>query len=195
MAALALLMIGNLMFTFRINTQLNAMVHATPTPLLALDGQPDGYSATAQTRFTNPQSYAATGSRYSNASPTALVAQIQQLKQRAAKSDPTKLAVSENRLLAVEPSLPAVEQRNTAWLNTTLANLPDDLPRAVAPQASCQGRRCVIEAAFEDETAAREWASRYLLAAGGKQLQNSRAVVLPLGTNASQGVTMRLYLH
>lgn len=195
LAVLALLLLANMVFTYRIAAQLNTVVQGASTSPLTTAGQPVSLADTAYSGFPSTQARGAPNPRFPNTLSTTPASRIQQLKQRAASIDPSKLAASETRLLAMEPSLPAVEQRNTGWLNTTLANLPDDLPRAVAPQASCQGRRCVIDAAFEDEAAAREWASRYLLAAGGRQLQNSRTLVLPMGNSPNQGVTLRLYLY
>lgn len=99
-----------------------------------------------------------------------------------------------DQMLRNEPPIPLMEQKQTQWLANAAHLMPEDAPEAVGLQTTCQGRRCLVSAAFADEAGARAWAGRYLLAAGGRLLPRSQTVMVPLGAEG-EGVDMQLYLY
>ena len=146
----------------------------------------------ATSRLSGSATYRESGlTKYDTALPPA--ARLAQLKQRNRAN--TSEAISRmDRLLKNEPTIPQVEQKQTQWLASAVQSMPKDAPEAVGLETTCRGRRCMVSAAFADEGQARVWASRYLIAAGGRLLPKSRTVIVPLG-GPDQGVDMQLYLY
>lgn len=147
-----------------------------------LNGKAGGYP----TASINPHSSRDTGA--AKLSPEEL---IQRLSQRNG-GDTSRVTADLSRLMQQEPSLPVVESQQTQWLESAMGQLPVGGPRASDVQSSCRGRRCVISANFADASEAQDWAGNYLLAAGGKMLQQSRAIVLP-APNGSAKLLLYFY--
>ena len=167
---------ANVMLFFRMSARLDAVetslkAYGTSSQLSppVLNGKVGGYP----TASINPHLSQNTG--VAKPSPEELV---QRLSQRNG-GDPSRATADLSRLMQQEPSLPVVESQQTQWLEYAMGQLPVGGPRASNVQSSCRGRRCVISANFADAGEAQDWAGNYLLAAGGKMLQQSRAIVLP----------------
>lgn len=120
--------------------------------------------------------------------------QIQQLKQQKAAYDPVDEAAKLDRLMAQEPSLPALEQSQVRLLQQAMQNMPPNAPQAAGLQTTCRGRRCLISAGFTDDLQASEWANRLLLVGGKNLPKSARIVAVPLeGGNGA--VSLQLYLY
>lgn len=124
----------------------------------------------------------------------AAVDRIRQLKQRKSSADISTLVADLNNRMTGEPALPAIEQEQTSWLNDSVQRMPTDAPHASGLQTRCQGRRCLVSAAFASKEDAENWGARYLLAGGGRLLQHSSTVIVPLG-GKDQSVALQLYLY
>lgn len=124
----------------------------------------------------------------------AAISRIQQFKERRSSIDPVAMSADLNNRMSGEPALPEIEQRHSSWLNDTLAKMPADAPDAGSLQTTCEGRRCLVSAAFASEDDAREWGTRYLLEGGGRLLQHSSTVIVPLG-GTDHSVALQLYLY
>lgn len=120
--------------------------------------------------------------------------QVQQLKQDKAEFNPAEAAAKLDRLMAQEPSLPALEQTQVRLLQQAMQNLPADAPRPAGLQTTCKGRRCLISAGFGDDLQAGDWANQLLLVGGKNLPKSARIVAVPLeGGNGA--VSLQLYLY
>lgn len=116
------------------------------------------------------------------------------LKQQKADFNPGAVASSMDRLMAQEPSIPAMEQAQVKLLQQAIQSLPPDVPQPAGLQTTCQGRRCLISAGFMDDTQAGDWADKLLLAGGKNLPKAARIVSVPLeGGNGA--VSLQLYLY
>lgn len=152
-----------------------------------LRGSPDSSSGTRL-----PPSLTASNPRTEKT--TELINRFLQRKQQLSSINPVTTAANLSNRMAAEPALPEIEQEQSAWLNETLQKMPGDLPDAESLQTTCQGRRCLVSAAFASESDARAWASRYLLEGRGRLLQHANTVVVPLG-GSDHSVALQLYLY
>ena len=117
---------------------------------------------------------------------------IRDFKQRKSSINPVTLAADLNNRMTGEPALPAIEKEHSNWLDSTLQQMPADAPHAGGLQTTCNGRRCLVSAAFSSEDDARAWGTRYLLEGGGKLLQHSSIVIVPLsGGDAAETRLLR----
>lgn len=185
--AIVIALAANVALYFRMSARLDKMESSLVArsalrqfPASAADGSTGSYS----TASANPRMMRDIGAV--RLSPEQLV---QRLSQRNG-DDPGRITADMGQLMQQEPSMPVVESQQTQWLESAMDQLPADGPRPSDVQSSCRGRRCVISASFADESEAQDWAGNYLLAAGGKMLQQSRTIVLP----ASNG-TAKLLLY
>lgn len=120
--------------------------------------------------------------------------QLQQLQEQKAAFNPSNAAAQLDRLMAQEPSLPALEQTQVRLLQQAMQSMPTDAPRPAGLQTTCKGRRCLISAGFGDDLQASEWAHRLLLVGGKNLPKSARIVPVPLeGGNGA--VSLQLYLY
>ncbi|WP_256646960.1 hypothetical protein [Thermomonas paludicola] len=110
---------------------------------------------------------------------------VQRLSQRNG-GNPTKVAADMNRLMQQEPSLPGLESQQGQWLESAFGAMSTSGSQPSDTQSSCRGRRCVVSATFADPGQAQDWAGNYLLAAGGKMLQRSRTIVVPVANGSTK---------
>lgn len=144
----------------------------------AVGGQPMRRGTTGSTSMTggvdNPMAY------------------LDNVKQLQSQAPPEQMARELDAKLAQEPANPEQEMRAQQWLQQAAANTKGErVPIAAGVSATCRGRRCLTSATFANEGEARNWATRYLLTAGGTLLANSTTVVLPAAPDGS--VTLQLY--
>lgn len=118
----------------------------------------------------------------------------QKLMQAKAKFNPAAEASAMDRLMAQEPSIPGVEEKQVRLLESAMQNMPANAPQPAGLQTSCHGRRCMISAGFADESQAEDWASRYLLVGGRNLPKAARAIAVPLA-GANGAVSLQLYLY
>jgi hypothetical protein len=152
-----------------------------------LRASPDSSSATR-----SPAAVTAPNTRTDKT--TELINRFLQRKQQLSSINPITTAADLSNRMAAEPALPEIEQEQSVWLNETLQQMPADLPKAESLQTTCQGRRCLISAAFASDSEARAWASRYLLESRGRLLKHANTVVVPLG-GSDHSVALQLYLY
>ncbi|MBS0577505.1 MAG: hypothetical protein JSS45_13980 [Proteobacteria bacterium] len=118
---------------------------------------------------------------------------VQTMKQRAVAA-PGAVDAKLASAMTAEPSSPEVERKQYDWLREAMQAMPSDGPKITDARTTCQGRRCEVAGVFASDDEARAWARRYLLAGGGRLLQSSNVVVLPLAGGSGQ-VELHLYLH
>ena len=118
----------------------------------------------------------------------------QQVKPRI-MADPVDVAAKLDNIMASEPPMPEVEKSNRLWLNTALQKMPAEAPKGANLETSCRGRHCMVSGIFASDNDARNWAMRYLLAAGGQHLEYSTTVVVPLGGQDQESVGLQLHLY
>ncbi len=120
---------------------------------------------------------------------------LMQARRNALYAPPEQWSRDLDNLLAREPQNLQAEAVHKQWLEEAIVRMNEDqrAPQAEGLQTLCQGRRCMVSGMFQDQVAARRWATRYLLAAGGTFLTNARIAVLP-ATNGSYA-TLQLYLY
>jgi len=118
---------------------------------------------------------------------------MQTMKQRAVVAPGVVDAKLASAMMA-EASSPEVERKQYDWLREAMQAMPTDGPKIADARTTCQGRRCEVAGVFASDDEARTWARRYLLAGGGRLLQSSNVVVLPLAGSNGQ-VELHLYLH
>lgn len=121
------------------------------------------------------------------------VAYLDDLKRSQGQIAPEQRARELDTRLSQEPSNPAQEASAQEWLQQAASNTKaDNLARPADVATQCRGQRCMTSGTFANQADAEMWATRYLLAAGGKPYANSRAVILP-GRDGSS-VSLHLYL-
>lgn len=117
-----------------------------------------------------------------------------EFRQRKAGFDPVKAAADMDRLMAQEPSIPAIEQTQSRLLQQAIQAMPADAPRPAGLQVSCKGRRCLISAGFMDDVQATEWAERLMLTGGKNIPRSARIIPVPLeGGNGATSLQMYLF--
>lgn len=110
---------------------------------------------------------------------------VQRMSQRNG-GDPARVTADMNRLMQQEPSLPGLESQQSRWLESAFSTMPTNGPHPSGTQSSCRGRRCVVSATFANPDEAQDWAGNYLLTAGGKMLQRSRTIVVPVANGSTR---------
>ena len=108
--------------------------------------------------------------------------------------DPVTLTARMEGLLRNQPANPVAEQQHALWLNTALERMPGDAPEAQDVHVGCQGQRCLVSGIFRDDDDARSWAMQYVLTAGGRHLQGSKTVVIPL-EGSDNAVSLQLHFY
>lgn len=187
--AVVMALIANVALFFRMSARLDnveSSLVARSAPLQFTTPVPDGAAERYSSASINPYNTKDIGA--ARLSPEQLVARLSQRNG----GDSGRITADMNLLMQQEPSLPVVESQQTQWLESAMGQLPVGGPRASNVQSSCRGRRCVISANFADAGEAQDWAGNYLLAAGGKMLQQSRAIVLP-APNGSAKLLLYFY--
>lgn len=125
----------------------------------------------------------------SNQTPDALLPPA----KRGTSPDLAAAAASHARAFTSQPSIPAMERQNSAWLQAATNKLPEEAPVYTNLQTTCRGHRCIINADFADAGEARMWATLYLLAKGGGSLKQAATIIQPIGPGPEATLQLHLY--
>lgn len=185
------LFVGNAVLSFKLLSRIDAMEQRTASIAAHTEALAQQSAASQQAQPFAPAVSRVPGS--GAVLPADILQQIQNIK-RTGIASPADAAAKLDEKMTREIANPALEQKQVQWLGSSLDHMPPDAPKASDVRTSCKGRRCMVSAEFPDDDAARIWATQYVLSAGGKLLNRSETIVIPLNATGS-AVGLQLYFH
>lgn len=123
-----------------------------------------------------------------------LINRLQDVKRRQSLVNPGSAALTMDKLMAQEPSIPSIEQSQAHILQQAISNIPPKTSPPTGLKTSCRGRRCAITAAFQDEYRATEWVNALVLAGGQGFPKSARYIPIPPDGNGGN-VELKIYLY